>query len=63
MPVDQLIETAVDQISAGLEAAHQKGIIHRDIKPTNSLITARGEANPEAISFCLNLEFHAKIAK
>ena len=28
---------------AGLEAAHQKGIIHRDIKPANIFMTSRNE--------------------
>jgi serine/threonine protein kinase len=32
------------QITAGLEAAHHRGIIHRDIKPANIFVTDQGQA-------------------
>jgi serine/threonine protein kinase len=36
------VQDMLQQISAGLEAAHQAGVIHRDLKPSNVLVGERG---------------------
>jgi serine/threonine protein kinase/Tol biopolymer transport system component len=39
----EAVEIAI-QIGEGLEAAHERGIVHRDIKSSNILLTSRGQA-------------------
>ncbi|MCH7642427.1 MAG: protein kinase [Chloroflexi bacterium] len=43
MSEQRVVQVAAD-IAAGLEAAHRAGIIHRDIKPQNVLLTTDGVA-------------------
>jgi serine/threonine protein kinase/Tfp pilus assembly protein PilF len=43
LDVDQIVDLAI-QVAGGLEAAHAKGIIHRDIKPGNIFVMGSGQA-------------------
>lgn len=42
LPEEQIVSLGV-QMAAGLEAAHQKGLIHRDLKPGNIMVTPDGQ--------------------
>jgi serine/threonine protein kinase len=42
MPAEQVLDLVI-QIAHGLDAAHGKGVVHRDIKPTNLFVTGTGQ--------------------
>jgi hypothetical protein len=43
LPCESVVELGI-QIAQALEAAHAKGVLHRDITPSNVFVTQRGEA-------------------
>jgi len=42
LPIEQAVEIAM-RVAQGLGRAHEAGIVHRDIKPGNIMITGRGD--------------------
>jgi len=55
-PLDlELTQAIVGQIGSALDAAHARGMVHRDVKPGNILVTRRSEADDA--DFCYLTDF------
>jgi serine/threonine-protein kinase len=49
LPLDQVVDI-IEQVCAGLSAAHQSGVIHCDLKPDNLLLAREGQATRVVIT-------------
>ena len=43
VPTEHLVRVAIG-LARGLAAAHEQGVLHRDLKPTNAMLTRAGES-------------------
>ena len=61
IPVPKALDIA-RQIAEALEAAHDEGIIHRDVKPANVLLTAKGGVKVLDFGIAKNTMLDANVA-
>src|SRR5262249_51407987 len=59
LPVGESIRYVL-QIAAGLEHAAGRGVVHRDVKPSNIIITPQGLAKLVDMGLARNLERHGE---
>lgn len=50
LDIDRRLHLFID-VCAGVEHAHQNGILHRDLKPSNVLVNNQGHPEPKIIDF------------
>lgn len=62
VPIDNAIQIAI-QIAEGLQAAHEQGIIHRDIKSANIMISLKGQVKIMDFGLARLSEKESKITK
>ena len=55
LPIERAVELAV-QVCRGLEFAHEKGLVHRDLKPGNVWLTAEGTAKIGDFGLAVSLD-------
>jgi len=60
LPINDVLNYAI-QIAKGLEAAHKKGIVHRDIKSSNIMISEDGKV--KIMDFGLAKLFNSQVTK
>jgi|SRR5579862_1314229 len=56
-PVERALELAI-QIARGLVAAHERGLVHRDVKPQNVLLNGDGRAKVTDFGIAREIEVH-----
>jgi serine/threonine protein kinase len=62
LPEREAVEVII-QVAQGLHEAHKQGIIHRDIKPDNILLTADGQAKLADLGLVKDLEAESDLTK